>query len=176
MQWADLINRNLVLIVDGNRSWSDGSRFVEARQDLRDASVWYEQLSWDVAGTDPQQCQLNDPAPYVIRKRTSVNEHATQLVHSRLTCVSIGKDPELNKRSLPGIFLVFFLRIFLEYLFGLNWDSTGLLTDQLRIFIYLKILENQTCMRHFNRIIQEDACNPYNIQTELNQLIQSRWN
>lgn len=80
-----------MLVVDGDRSRPDGARLVEARQDFWDASVWYEELPRDVARADAQQRQLDDPAPYVVRKRTSVDEHTAQLVHTRLTWIE--NDP-----------------------------------------------------------------------------------
>ena len=75
-----------MFVVDGDRSGPDGSRFVEARQDFRNASVRDEQLARYVTRPHSEQGQLHDPPADVIRKRSTVDKHAAQLIHSGLAC------------------------------------------------------------------------------------------
>lgn len=77
-----------MLVVDGHRAGPDGAGLVEPREYLGDAAVRDEQLARNVARPHAEQGQLNDPPAHVVGQRPAVHEHAAQLVHSRLACVT----------------------------------------------------------------------------------------
>lgn len=65
---------------------ADGARLLVTVEDLTDATVWHPKLPWDDARTHTARSQFDDLEPDLIRERTPVDEHATQLVDAALAC------------------------------------------------------------------------------------------
>lgn len=61
-------------------SGQDGARLVVPGQDLGDAAVGHPELPGDVAGSDAQLGQLDDPDPDVVGQGPAVDKHPSQLV------------------------------------------------------------------------------------------------
>ncbi len=65
---------------------SHGAGLVVAAEDLGDAPVGDLQDARDVARARSRLCQLDDAVTSHVGQRSTVDECATQLVHSRVTC------------------------------------------------------------------------------------------
>lgn len=69
-----------------NHSRSYGTGLLIPIQNFRNASVRNAKLPRDHAGTNTSRCHFDDFQPYVIRKRSAVDENASQLIHTSLSC------------------------------------------------------------------------------------------
>ena len=66
----------------------DGASLVEPCEYLGDTSVGDEELSGDVAGSDPHQSQLYYPPPHIVRQRSTIDKDSSKLINSGLTLLN----------------------------------------------------------------------------------------
>ena len=64
----------------------DGTGFLVAVQNFRNAAVRNAELPRYHARTHPSRCHFDDFQANVIRERPAVDEDATQLIHASLSC------------------------------------------------------------------------------------------
>ena len=68
-------------------AWLDWAGLIEPGEYFADAAMRDEQLPADITRTYAHQGQLYDTPAYVVRQRTTVDKHATKLIHARLSCL-----------------------------------------------------------------------------------------